>query len=48
MMLALLLNTPLRFFDSTVDTLLKARGSMDLGMLGLAVNATCAAKRVDF
>jgi RpiR family carbohydrate utilization transcriptional regulator len=37
-----------KVFDSTVDTLLKVRDSMDLEMLGLAVNALCAAKRVEF
>ena len=37
-----------KVFDSTVDTLLKARDSIDLHMLSLGVEALCSAKRVEF
>lgn len=37
-----------KVFDSTVDTLLKVRDHLDLGMLDRAVTALCAAKRVEF
>ncbi|MEH6468098.1 MAG: SIS domain-containing protein [Porticoccus sp.] len=37
-----------KVFDSTVDTLLKVRDSLDLDMLDRAVKAICAANRVEF
>lgn len=37
-----------KVFDSTVDTLLKVRDSLDLDMLDRAVQAICAANRVEF
>tara|TARA_B110000858_G_scaffold110589_1_gene126410 strand:+ start:1348 stop:2211 length:864 start_codon:yes stop_codon:yes gene_type:complete len=37
-----------KVFDSTVDTLLKARDSIDLVTLNLAIKALCSAKRVEF
>lgn len=37
-----------KVFDSTVDTLLKVRDSLDLEMLNRAVQAICAANRVEF
>jgi len=37
-----------KVFDSTVDSLLKVRDNLDLEMLERAVQALCAAKRVEF
>ncbi|OUS14168.1 transcriptional regulator [Gammaproteobacteria bacterium 53_120_T64] len=37
-----------KVFDSTVDSLLKVRDNLDLEMLDRAVQALCAAKRVEF
>lgn len=37
-----------KVFDSTVDSLLKVRDNLDLDMLDRAVQALCAAKRVEF
>ena len=37
-----------KVFDSTVDTLLKVRDSLDLNMLDQAVQALCVANRVEF
>ncbi|MBL4781949.1 MAG: SIS domain-containing protein [Porticoccaceae bacterium] len=37
-----------KVFDSTVDSLLKVRDNLDLEMLDGAVQALCAAKRVEF
>ena len=37
-----------KVFDSTVDTLLKVRDSLDLKMLDQAVQALCVANRVEF
>ena len=37
-----------KVFDSTVDSLLKVRDNLDLEMLDHAVQALCAAKRVEF
>ena len=37
-----------KVFDSTVDTLLKVRDSLDLEMLNRAVQAICNANRVEF
>ena len=37
-----------KVFDSTVDSLLKVRDNLDLEMLDSAVQALCAAKRVEF
>ncbi len=37
-----------KVFDSTVDSLLKVRDNLDLEMLDYAVQALCAAKRVEF
>ncbi len=38
----------LKVFDSTVDSLLKVRDNLDMEMLDRAVQALCAAKRVEF
>ena len=38
----------LKVFDSTVDSLLKVRDDLDMEMLDSAVQALCAAKRVEF
>lgn len=37
-----------KVFDSTVDTLLKVRDSLDAERIGEAIEAVCAAKRVEF